>query len=525
MYIRAMDQLEATAIQGSESGGVGSHARMPFFSPSGEWIGFWQEGQLRKVPVGGGAAIPIGNAALPLGATWGEDDVILFGSGFPDPPGIARVSAAGGKPELLLPVDPKNELAHGPQLLPGGRAVLFTLRRLVDDWDDAQIVVQSLSSKERTVLVERGRDARYVESGHVLYARQGSIFALPFDVTSLKAAGTAAPVADGIRRNPGALNSGAVQFSVARDGTLVYVPPRPTSTTLVWVDRQGRESIVPVPPHRYQSPRISPDGKHIAVNDVDQQRDIWIWDLSRENLSRLTSDAVSDSDPVWTQDGRRIIFTSEREGSPKVFWQAADGTDAATRLSDEAGLHPTSISPDGRRLALRAGGIDNNIVTMTIEPLGRVEPLLQTRFTERSGEISPDGRWIAFESDESGQLEVYVRPFPTVNGGRWKISTGGGHEPLWARSGKELFYRSPSGGVMTVAVDARADFAQGSPGEVIKGGTYLSGFTSRMYDISPDGQRFLMVKEDPATSEAASARMIVVQNWFAELNRRAPIRR
>jgi serine/threonine-protein kinase len=405
-------------------------------------------------------------------------------------------------------------------MLPGGRAVLFTIRAGLS-WDDAQIVMQSLATGARTVVVRAGRDARYVQTGHLLYARRGSIFAVPFDARRLEAIGSEVPVLDGVRQSNDT-NSGAAQFSIARDGTLVYVPSVTEERRLVWVDRQGRETVVPTPPRLFQSLRISPDGARVAVNALDQDRDVWIWDFSRQTLDKLTSGPAYDSDPVWTPDGRRLIFASEREGPPRVFWQSADGSGAAERLSDTNGLHPSSITPDGSRVVLRTGGAPTDVTVLPVSQGRRVERLVHSPYTERNAEVSPDGRWIAYESDESGEMQVYVRSFPDVNEGRWQVSTGGGVGPMWARSGRELFYHPPGGGLMAVSVIPKSGFAWAAPSEVVKDANYLWGFNERTYDIGLDDLRFLMVKRHVSSSGTASVRINVVENWFEELKRLVP---
>jgi eukaryotic-like serine/threonine-protein kinase len=325
---------------------------------------------------------------------------------------------------------------------------------------------------------------------------------------------------DGVRQSQD-VNTGAVQFSIARDGTLVYVPSISEKRKLVWVDRQGRETTVPAPPRMFQSPRISPDGSRVAVDVLDQDRDLWILDLSRQTLARLTFGPAEDRNPVWTPDGRRVIFSSQREGPPRVFWQAADGTGAADRLSDVNGLWPSSITPDGGRVLLRTGGSPNDVVILPVSQEQRVELLIHTPYTELNAEISPNGRWIAYESDESGEMQVYVRSFPDVNEGRWMISTGGGVGPMWSRSGRELLYHKPGSGLMAASVMTEAGFAWGAPSEVIKDSSYLWGL-SRTYDIGPDDQRVLIVKRNAPASGISSVQINVVENWFEELKRVAP---
>ncbi len=326
LYLRMMDQVDATPIPGTEEGGATNHARNPFFSPDGQWIGFWQGGQLKKVSVSGGAPVVLCAAENPWGASWGADGTILFGQG---PKGISQVSDSGGPASALVSIDSKTEAAHGPQMLPGGEAVLFTLRSSAaqsnqdtTSWDNAQILVQSLDSGRRTVVVQGGTDARYVSTGHLIYVRAGTLLAVPFDPVRLVTTGNPTPVADGIRQADatvagvpgGGGAAGAAQFAVSQDGLFAYIP-RDTATGgvrgLTWVDRQGRETSLPVPDRAYSYPRISPDGTRIALDIRDQEQDIWVWDLGRETLTRLTFDPAPEVFPLWTPDGKRIVSQSQ----------------------------------------------------------------------------------------------------------------------------------------------------------------------------------------------------------------------
>ena len=321
LYLRAMDQMETTPVRGTEGG-----ARSPFFSPDGEWVGFYAGGgQLKKVAVSGGAPVTLCDAQSPLGARWGADDTIVFGQ---RGAGILQVSADGGTPEVLIPLTGTE--GFGPQVLPGEKAVLFTLLHEGRNWDDAQIVVHSFETGERKVLVEGGRDARYVPTGHLVYVLDGTLLAVPFDVDALEVMGGPIPMAEGVMT--AGLRSGAAHFGVSDTGALVYVTADPGDRTLVWVDRDGREETLAAEPRAYQYPRISPDGGRLAVDVRDQEQDIWIWDFARETLTRLTFAPGLDSYPVWTPDGRQVAFASNRDGPEhNLYWKAADGTGSIER--------------------------------------------------------------------------------------------------------------------------------------------------------------------------------------------------
>jgi serine/threonine-protein kinase len=325
---------------------------------------------------------------------------------------------------------------------------------------------------------------------------------------------------EGIRVEGG----GAVQFAVAIDGSLVYIPGGTATAPrrLVWVDRNGTEEAITAPARNYVYPRISPDGTQVALDIRDQEDDIWIWNLARSTLTRLTFGPADEVYPAWTADGRRLIFSSARDRTLGPYWQAADGTGAVERLAAADGpFDQTSVTPDGTRIIARAIFPDTleDIVMVRLEGERGVEPLIRTQFLERNPELSPDGRWLAYQSNESGQFEIYVRPFPRVDDGRWQVSTEGGTHPLWERSGRTLYYIA-DGVMMRVPVEAGARFGFGNPVRTINVSEYLLDPQGRAYDISPDGRRFLMIKND---STSGAATINVVLNWTEELKRLVPI--
>jgi serine/threonine-protein kinase len=296
----------------------------------------------------------------------------------------------------------------------------------------------------------------------------------------------------------------------------------------VWVDRQGRETpIAAVPPRTYVYQQIAPDGTRVALYSPDQENDIWLWDFARTTLTRVTFDPANDVYPVWTPDSRRLIFASERAGRRNLFSQAADGLGIVERLTDGPNAqNPTAVTPDGTRLLFTetAPKTGEDVMQLQLDGTRRVTPLVQTPFTERNGVVSPDGRWLAYEANDSGQLEIYVRPFPAVNGGHRQVSTGGGTSPLWARSGQELFYVARSGALMRVGVERSQTWVSTLPATLIKEG-YATLGSGRSYDISRDGQRFLMIKPSSGSDQAtAPTGIIVVQNWGEELKRLVQMR-
>jgi serine/threonine-protein kinase len=516
LYLRRLNALEAVPIRGTSGVGAGGGAgRGPFFSPDGKWLGFWQDGQLKKVLADGGTPVPICQADNPFGATWAADNTILYGEGAL---GIYRVSAEGGTPALVVR-DPGG-LAHGPQPLPGGRAVLFTLRRASDAWDDSAIVVQSLDTGQRQVLF-RGTDARYVETGHILYVANGTLFAVPFDVASLKASGGPVSLVEQIAQAPA--QTGAAHFAISQTGSLAYVAGSfrslTTPQTLMWIDRQGRETPLNAPIRAYTFPRISPDASHIAV--LIDGENLWLWDVKRENLAPLTTGRDTDVFPVWTRSGDRLAYRS----NAGISWQAVNGGGLPEQLLKPAGgaQLPNSFTLDGR--LIYTGGDGNRLEILTPGPPPRIDvlPVAAAGFSTRNAEVSPDGRMLAYETTESGRAQVVVRPFPNIDGGRRQISNDGGGAAVWSRDGRELFYVGPAGGIFRVQVTDEASLTFSAPSKLVDGPytwTPVNG-AGRMYDTL--GDRFLVMK--PATNPQRTSvpdTIVVVQNWFEELKARVP---
>jgi Tol biopolymer transport system component len=539
LYLRRFGELEARVIPGTEAG-----LNSPFFSPDGQTIGYFQEGSLKRIAVSGGTPVVIAPAENPFGVSWASDNAVFFGQS----KGVMRVSANGGTPDLVVQAREGEQLAE-PQLLPDGDSVLFTATTETGEgrWDRAQVVVQSLRTGERAVIWEGGSDARYVPTGHLIYAVGDALFAVAFDIDRLQVSGGPVSLVRGLTRVANQAGPTATaNYAVSADGTLVYLEGRNLGTqgaglsTLVWVTREGREEAVAAPPRAYFYARISPDGTRVALDVRDQQLDLWVWDLTRAMLTRLTFDPGEDEFPAWSPDGKRIAFSSSRGGGSaaitNLFWVAADGTGAVEQLAkgETRQLFPAFFSPDASRLVVVGAAQadtendDIGIVSVAAGLSGgnaptEIRPLLNTRFGELNPSLSPDGRWIAYDSNESGQSEIYVRPFPEVDGGRWQVSTGGGVQPVWARSGRELFYRDGNA-IVAVPVQAGPSFAAGNPKTLFEGRYVLGGGGHRSYDVASDGQRFLMIKAAPAagSEDAQPARFIIVENWFEELRRLVP---
>ena len=518
LFVRALDQLNATSLTGL---GV---PYGPFVSPDGQWIGFFDGvTALKKVAITGGPAVTLGRPdGTALGASWGPDGTIIFATNLRTT-GLQRIADAGGEPTVLTrPNRAGGEDDHlWPEILPGGQAVLFTITATTGGLDQAQVAVLDLRTGTQTVLIRGGSDARYVSSGHLVYAAAGRLHAVAFDLARLAVVGTPVTVQPEVLTGAG--------LAVAADGTLVYVSGGVSAVgrSLVWVDRQGQETPIPAPPRNYAFPRLSPDGTRLAIYIPDQEIDIWLWDLARATLTRATFDPGVDVFPVWPPDGRQLLFSSARAGAVNLFAQAADGSGDVTRLTKSPNVqHATSVSPDGTRLVFTetAPTTGPDVMQLRLDGTHAVTPLVQTPFSERNGEVSPDGRWLAYEANDSGRFNIYVRPFPDVSSGYWQVSTDGGTRPLWARNSQELFYLNETGALMRVGVAHGPTWAATAPTKLFEG-RYgaAAGQTGRTYDIAPDGKRFLMIKAGGrADQTAVPTSLVVVQNWREELKRLVP---
>ena len=512
LYLRSIDSLESRPIAGTEG------ALNPFFSPNSQWVGFFAAGQLKKVSISGGAPVTICDSSnLYGGASWGPDDTIIFAP--VSRVGLLRVSAAGGStPQVLTTLDStKEEISHRwPHFLPGGKAVLFNVAG-GPNWDQWPIVVQSLETGERRVVVDAGTRARYLPTGHLVYGRAGTLMAVPFDLERLEATGAAVPILEGVRMG----TEGTVEYSFSGLGSLVYIPGPvgEPQRRLVWLDRRGVEEALPVPLRSYYLARLSPDGQRIAATIRGESNDVWVYDIAGQTLTRVTFEG-NNQFPIWTPDGKRVTFRATRGGTRNIWWTPVDGSGTDEQLtSGDHNQTPDFWSPDGQMLVYR----DSDLVTrddlwvLPLEGERKARPILQTPFSERGARISTDGQWLAYFSDESGQYEIYVQSFPGL-GGKRQVSTEGGREPAWARNGRELFFRNRNK-MMAVDIQTQPTFSTGKPRLLFEISPSLLAF-SRMFDVTPDGQHFLMVKL--SEQELPATQLIVVQNWFEELKRLVP---
>jgi len=517
LYLHSLDELIATPIAGTEGAFPGF-----FFSPDGESMAFFATGQLKKVSLMGGAAITLCDAPASRGGSWDSEDTIVFSANSESGFGLQRVSAAGGTPEILASPDPdKGEIVYrNPEILPGGKAVLFTVFRGLANYETA---VLSLETGEQKILMEGGRAAHYTSTGHLVYATAtGTLMAVPFDLARLEVTGESVPVLQGVRQVPFA----EVDYAFSADGTLVYVPAGESAgRTLVWVNRQGTEQLVTEEKRNFTVPRISPDGKRLAlsIREDDGTRDVWIYDTERDSFSRLTFDGALYGPMIWTPDSKWITFGSPRDGPlGNLYRKLADGSGPAERLTtSQYNQNPDSWSPDGSVLVFRetSPNTERDVWILPMDGDRKPELLISSPLLDCCARFSPDGKWLAYVSNETGRHHVYVSPYPEANV-KWLVSgEAGGGGPVWSPDGTEIFYRRGNQ-MMVVSVQTKPTFSAGKP-RVLFEGAYVTSpalpGVSQYHDIHPDGQRFLMIKEDQSGGQ-----INVVLNWFEELKRLVP---
>ncbi len=526
-YLRSLSELEPKLVPAA--GGT------PFFSPDGHWLGFFGPGapgtaQLRKIGLGGGAPVALCTVEGYAGGTWADDDTIYFVATMPG--GVMRVPAAGGQPQEVAKIDfDKGERMHKfPQAVPGGKAVLFTVTTPdAETFDDARIAVLDTKAGRRKTLLEGGTSPCYSPSGHLVYARGGNLLAVRFDPKRLEVTGQPFTVLEGVLMS---VNSGVANYHISANGDLIYVPGTADkgARTLVWVDRTGKTEPLPLPPRSYLHPRISPDMRQLAIEIEGANHDFHIYDFARGVLSKMTTDGVSHW-PVWSPDGTQLVYRS----GPMMAWRMwrvpADRSRPAEQLPGTGiSQNAESWSPDGHAIAYTAitPEAGAHIMVESLEGDHPSRPFVDVKSPAGSPKFSPDGRWLAYCSNESGKAQVYVQAYPGP-GAKVQVSNDGGTDPVWKRTGGELYFRNGDT-MMAVAVSTAPTFAAGRP-QVLWAGRYSHGMstscgppgaTSSNYDVTADGRRFLMVR-DEAPDTAFSKQMVVVVGWADELNRLSKI--
>jgi eukaryotic-like serine/threonine-protein kinase len=530
LSLRRLDGLASQPLEGSK---VPGFPRAPLFSPDGREISFIEgdaiyssRRQIQKAALSGGAATPLLDYDMFHRGDWSRDGWIYWTAQYPG--GVVRIRDSGGKIELVTALDSeKRERSHRfAHLLPGGDAIVYTVASGdIDTYDDARIELFDLKTKQKKTLLTGGTSAVYSPSGHVVYARAGKLLAAPFDLTRREVIGGSFEVLTGVLMST---NTGAANFSLSNRGDLAYVPGAVEGgrRTLVWVDRSGHEEPLPLAPASYLYPRLSPDGRFLAVEIEGPNHDFHVYDFARKVLSKMTTDGQSH-DPVWSSDGKQLAFRSWLSGGMTMWLMRTDRSAPAVRLNPSGTREsPVSFSPDGRFLSFDAKNRDTSDDAWALPIAGGAPvPIANTSFGEGSPKFSPDGRWVAYSSSESGRPEAYVQAFPGP-GPKIQISNGGGTDPVWRRKGGELYFRS-SRGMMAVTYSAGAEFHP-SAAKLLWKDSYsegngascgMPGVSSSNYDVTPDGQRFLMVKEQSGSINGT--RIVVVLNWAEGLKRPA----
>jgi eukaryotic-like serine/threonine-protein kinase len=515
LFARPMDALVPTALSDAPL------CFEPTVSPDSQWVAFSDEQDftLRKVSLSGGSATTIASIGHEMrGASWGDDDAIVYAT----TEGLWRVPASGGTPVSIARPDPSRGEAEysWPDLLPGSGAVLFTITSEGVARDRA-VAVRDMKSGATKVLIHGATNPHYSRTGHLIYEWEGTLRAVRFDTGTLEIGGTPVTVAEDVP----AKAAGAADAVMSGDGTLAYIAGVSSAQRqLVWIDRDGARTVLPAPPRSYAVPRISPDGTRIALDVREQLVSIWIWEIARQALTRLTDTPLFDGVPLWSHDGRRIIFASGRNGPQRIFTEAADGSAPAQELFPATTpANPSSITPDGHLLYVNrndARGQPNaDIMMVPLQGTIAPSPVLATKAYETNGEVSPDGHFLAYQSNESGTDEVWVRPFPDVQSGRWQVSVRGGTKPAWANGGRELYYVSADDHLFRVDVTLQPVFRAGAPKAAIETPIFAR-VAPRTYDVSPDGR--LLVIEALGNAQSQLTTITVVFGQGDELKRLLP---
>jgi Tol biopolymer transport system component len=519
LFTRRLDQPNATELGGTQG------AFEPFFSPDGQWVAFFSKGKLQKISVEGGSAIALcdaGIGALPGGGSWGEDGNIIASLGSS---GLSRIPSAGGPPTPVTDLQGGEAEHRWPQILPGGKAVLFTTGT-PGAFDTANIEVMSLADHRRKTLVRGGTFGRYLPSGHLVYANRGTLFAVPFDADRLEVHGTPAPVLDQVLYNVG---GGVAQLDFSQTGTLIYRSGETGGVvlTVAWLDGAGKAQPLLAKPGNYGRPSMSPDGQRLALEVREGSgTDIWVYDWQRDTMARLTFTGTAQA-PLWSPDGRYILFRAMGEGMSVT---RSDGAGKPQQLTPSKNIqYPWSFTPDGKQLAFLEQRSETSYDLWTV-PLesdgaglraGKPEVLLQTPAQELYPSFSPDGRWMAYASDESGTIQVYVRAFPD-KGGKWQISNSGGTYPMWSRTGHELFFETLDNHMMVAAYAVKGDSFVADKLRVWSE-KQIGGFLgNKNVDSAPDGKRIVALMPAETPEEVQNHDVTFLENFFDELRRKVP---
>ncbi len=523
---RLLNQSRGSLLAGTENGFD------PFFSPDGQWIGFFADGKLKKTSVNGSAPVTLCEASVPRGASWAEDGTIV--AALTNTAGLLRIPASGGAPQPLTQLRAGESTHRWPQVLPGGQSALFTSSSSLSNYENAKIELVNFKTGERTTVQSGGYFGRYLPSGHLLYMHEGVLFAEPVDASGLKPQGGPIPILEDVAS---ITTSGAGRFDASRTGIFVYRSGKagPQTWSLATLDggADGSSKTLPLlaKPGAYYTPRFSPDGRRLALGiESGNGVDISIYDVQNDTLSRLTFTGQVSFNPVWTPDGRHLAFQTRSGGSNSISWVRSDGAGGVQKLLDGNLVTPYSISPDGRRLAYYDQSSTSQFQVWTL-PLdltdpdhpkpGKPELFAKSEANEMHPFFSPDGRWIAYSSDESGSFEVYVRPWSeTAAGGKWQVSSGGGQIPVWSRDGKNLFYETLDNRIEVAAYTVKGDTFAASKPRVWSDKQLYAPTSDQNFDLFADGSRVAAVLPQQSTDETVHVAFLL--NFFDELRRRVP---
>ena len=522
IYVRSIEDSNPRAVPGT----VG--ADMPFFSPDRQWLAFYSAESLKKVPLAGGAPVMIAKTSF-KGGCWGLDDMIYYGT----EAGLRKVAAAGGQPQNVTTLDRKAKETQQlyPELLPGGKALLFTMRTMEQpSFDEADIAVVKLGSSERKILIKGGTNPHYVSSGHLVFVRAGVLLAAPFDLEKLEVKGAAVPVAENILENP---RIGAGQYAISKDGMLAYVAGGVTygEHELVFVDKAGNAKPLTANKRPYEDFTISPDGRNIATTIEGPVTNTWIHDIARDTETRFNF-GIENRDPTWTPDGKHIAYSGYKDDKYAVFWKPLDGSapEEPLILRVDKNVDAWFFTPDGGTLlyAEYQFGNEQNIGALPLNDREHPRLIFPPEFNVEWAILSPDGKWVAYDSSESGKPEVYVAPYPAI-APRERISKDGGLHPLWSPDGRELYYRTGETPeeleqralaqktlVMAVPIETKPTFQAGQAKKLFEGPYFESGHDIA---VTPDGKGFILIRE--LETQAGPREMQVVLNWTEELRQKA----
>ena len=525
LFTRKLDETNATELS------ITPGATSPFFSPDGQWIGFVAAGKLRKISVDGGAEVVLCDASSSYtGADWGDDGNIVASLRISG--GLSRVPSAGGVPTAITELVGEERTHRWPQILPGGKAILFTVENFTVGFDDANIDAVSLTDHRRKTLQRGGTYGRYLASpgggGYLTYVNRGTLFAVPFDAEKLETSGSPTPVLQQVSYSA---MFGSAKLSFSRTGTLLYRSRELDASRVViqWLDSKGTSETLLDKPGLYVNPHFSPDGERLAVANDDVHSGIWIYDIRRDTLSPLTGER-NGTHPVWTPDGRYIVY----QASDGISFARADGGSRPEPLTESKEFqYPSAFSPDGKQLAFYQGGQKGfDLWTMPVEhegeklKAGTPELFQHTSFGERGASFSPDGRWLAYGSSESGSSQVYVRAFPD-KGGHWQVSSDGGTSPIFSRNGRELFFFDvPDDRIMVVNYSIKGDSFVVEKPRVWTGQSValtMGGAVGAQYDVAPDGKRIAVGTYAGGSTQQGAGHVIFLENFVGELQRKMPL--